>query len=71
MSYCSIDKKSYKKQKKDTLKEKLPSIIYKIKKSQKKKQGIVIKRRKEQNQRVSKEKISRIDAIEKRSIKNK
>ena len=71
MSYCSIDKKSYKKQKKDTLKEKLLSIIYKIKKSQKKKQGIVIKRRKEQNQRVSKEKISRIDAIEKRSIKNK
>ena len=71
MSYCSIDKKSYKKQKKDTLKEKLLSIIYKIKKSQKKKQGIVIKRRKEQNQRVSKEKISRIDAVEKRSIKNK
>ena len=71
MSYCSIDKKSYKKQKKDTLKEKLLSIIYKIKKSQKKKQGIIIKRRKEQNQRVSKEKISRIDAIEKRSIKNK
>ena len=59
------------KAKKDTLKEKLLSIIYKIKKSQKKKQGIVIKRRKEQNQRVSKEKISRIDAIEKRSIKNK
>ena len=30
---CSIDKKSYKKQKKDTLKKKLLSIIYKTKKS--------------------------------------
>ena len=30
---CSIDKKSYKKQKKDTLKKKLLSIIYKKKNS--------------------------------------
>ena len=38
-----IDKKSYKKQKKDTLKKKLLSSISKIKKLQKKSQEIVIK----------------------------
>ena len=32
MSYCLIDKKSYKKQRKQILKKKLLSIIYKTKK---------------------------------------
>ena len=70
MSYYLFNRQEIlEKAKKDIQKKKLLNIIYKIKKSQKKKQGIVIKRRKEQNQRVSKEKISRIDSIQKRSIK--
>ena len=40
---CLIDKKSQKNQRKDIQKKKLLNIIYKIKKSEKKKQEIVIR----------------------------
>ena len=58
-----MDKKSYKKQKKDTLNEKPLSIIYKIKKLWKKKQEIIIKT-------CQKKKRTKSKSIKRKGIKN-